>query len=257
MAPAPSPGPSATVVARGIAAIGIWRLLAVAMPHLAALVIMFRTETDLGSRAGFVLAWGILNFFFIALLRRPALSGALSLTLVVVLVLLSRLKHDVVQMTANFVDLMVIDRDTAAFLFTIFPNLRWSVISAGLVTIPLMYALWWLDPFRIRRLPALTGCLACLALLVGHAFAWPDEAWRGYYDDGYLSKFSRSGVTAVSDFINYGFMESDAAAAERLKMPLVDACHPAGRRPNIIMVHDESSFDIRQANGVKVPPGYG
>ena len=48
------------------------------------------------------------------------------------LVLLSRLKHDVVQMTANFVDLMVIDRDTAAYLFTIFPNLRWSVIGCVL-----------------------------------------------------------------------------------------------------------------------------
>ena len=172
---------------------------------------MLQTETDFGSRIGFLLSWGILNFFWIALLRRPALSGALSLTLVVVLVLLSRLKHDVVQMTANFIDLMVIDRDTAAFLFTIFPNLRWSVIGAGLVTIPLMYALWWLDPFRIRRLPALAGMLACLAALVGYSFAWPDEAWRGYYDDGYLSKFSRSGVTAVSDFVNYGFMESDAA----------------------------------------------
>jgi hypothetical protein len=227
------------------------------MPHLAALVIMVRTETDLGSRGGFVLSWGILNFAFIALLRRPALSGALSLTLVVVLVLLSRLKHDVVQMTANFVDLMVIDRDTAAFLFTIFPNLRWEVIGAALVILPLMYALWWLDPFRVRRLPAAAGLLACLAALVGQALAWPDEAWRGYYDDGYLSKFSRSGVSAVSDFINYGFMESDAVTAERLKVPLLDSCHPAGRRPHIIMIHDESSFDIRQAEGVKVPPGYG
>jgi len=257
MAPAPNPGPSATVVARGIAAIGIWRLSAVAMPHLAALVIMFRTETDFGSRTGFLLSWGIINFLFIALLRRPALSGALSLTLVVVLVLLSRLKHDVVQMTANFVDLMVIDRDTAAFLFTIFPNLRWEVIGAALVTLPLMYALWWLDPFRIRRLPAAAGLLACLAALVGQALTWPDEAWRGYYDDGYLSKFSRSGVTAVSDFVKYGFMESDAVTAERLKVPLLDSCHPAGRRPHIIMIHDESSFDIRQAAGVKVPPGYG
>src|SRR5947207_7966407 len=258
MASAPNPGPSAlAIAARSVAAIGIWRLLAVAMPHFAALVIMVRTETDFGSRAGFLLSWGILNFFFIALLRRPALSGALSLTLVVVLVLVSKFKHDVVQMTANFIDLMVIDRDTVAFLFTIFPNLRWSVILAGLVTIPLMYALWWLDPFRIRRLPALAAMLACLAVLVGHAFAWPDEAWRGYYDDGYLSKFSRSGVTAVSDFINYGFMESDVASNERLKVPLVDSCAPAGRRPNIIMIHDESSFDIRQANGVKVPPGYG
>jgi hypothetical protein len=86
---------------------------------------------------------------------------------------------------------------------------------------------------------------------------WPDEAWRGYYDDGYVSKFARSGVTAVSDFINYGFMESDTVTAERLKVPLVDSCHPAGRRPHIIMIHDESSFDIRQAEGVKVPPGYG
>jgi hypothetical protein len=261
MAPAPNPGPgsgpSAAVATGGIASIGIWRLLAVAAPHLAALGVMLQTESDFGSRMGFLLSWGILNFFWIALLRRPALSGALSLTLVVVLVLLSRLKHDIVQMTANFVDLMVIDRDTAAFLFTIFPNLRWSVIGAGLLVIPLMYALWWLDPFRIRRLPALAGKLACLAALVGYSFAWPDEAWRGYYDDGYLSKFSRSGVTAVSDFINYGFMESDAVVSERLKVPLLDSCHPAGRRPNIIMIHDESSFDIRQADGIKVPAGYG
>ena len=258
MAPAPNPGPSAaTVAARGIAAIGIWRLLAVAMPHLGALVILLRTETDFASRTGFLLAWGILNFLFIGLLRRPALSGALSLTLVVVLVLLSRLKHDVVQMTANFVDVMVIDRDTAAFLFTIFPNLRWNVVVAAFVILPLMYALWWLDPFRIRRLPAVAGLLACLAALAGHAIYWPDDAWRGYSDDGYLSKFARSGVTAAADFIKYGFMESDAVTAERLKVPLEDSCHVAGRRPHIIMIHDESSWDIRQAAGVKVPPGYG
>src|ERR1700712_501079 len=257
MAPPPNSSSAAAAIASGIAAIGIWRLLAVAAPHVGAMAVMLQTETDFGARVGFLLAWGILNFFWIALLRRPALSGALSLTLVVILVLLSRLKHDVVQMTANFVDLMVIDRDTAAFLFTIFPNLRWSVIGAAFVTIPLMYALWWLDPFRIRRLPAAAAALACLASLVCYAFTWPGEAWRGYYDDGYLSKFARSGVTAVSDFIAYGFMESDAVASERLKMPLVDSCHPAGRRPHIIMIHDESSFDIRQAAGVKVPPGYG
>jgi hypothetical protein len=257
MAPAPNPGPSATTATAGIASIGIWRLLAVAAPHLAALAVMLQTESDFSSRVGFLLAWGILNFFWIALLRRPALSGALSLTLVVVLVLLSRLKHDIVQMTANFVDVMVIDRDSAAFLFTIFPNLRWSVISAAFLIIPLMYALWWLDPFRIRRLPALACQLTCLAALAGYSFAWPEDPWRGYYDDGYLSKFSRSGVTSVSDFINYGFMESDAVAAGRLKVPLLDACHPTGRRPNIIMIHDESSFDIRQAEGIKVPAGYG
>src|SRR3954465_4204523 len=141
MAPAPNPGPTATVAAAGLASVGIWRLVAVAAPQLAAIGLMLHTETDFGSRVGFLMAWGILNGLWIALLRRPALSGALSLTLVVILVLLSRLKHDVVQMTANFVDLMVIDRDTAAFLFTIFPNLRWSVIGAAFLILPLMYAL--------------------------------------------------------------------------------------------------------------------
>jgi hypothetical protein len=257
MAPAPEPGPTATVAAAGVGSPGIWRLLAVAAPQLAALMLMLETETDFGSRIGFLLSWGILNFFWIALLRRPALSGALSLTMVMVLVLLSRLKHDVVQMTANFVDLMVIDRDSATFLFTIFPNLRWSVISLAAMILPLMYALWWLDPFRIRRLPALACKLACLAALVAYSLTWPDEAWRGFYNDGYLSKFARSGVIAVSDFVNYGFMESDATADERLKVPLLDSCHPKGLRPNIIMIHDESSFDIRAADGIKVPQGYG
>src|SRR6476659_1773018 len=257
MAPAPNPGPSATTLVAGLAAIGFWRLSAVAAPHMAALAIMLETEADFGGRMGFALAWGILNFFFIALLRRPALSGALSLTLVVLLVLLSRLKHDVVQMTANFVDLMVIDRDSAAYLFTIFPNLRWSVVLAAIVILPLMYALWWLDPFRIRRLPAAAGLLACLAALSGEAITWPDEDWRSYYNDGYFSKFARSGVTAVSDFVSYGFMESDATLGERLKVPPVESCHVAGRRPHIVMIHDESSWDIRQASGVKVPAGYG
>ena len=37
MAPAPNPGPSATTLAAGLAAIGFWRLSAVAAPHMAAL----------------------------------------------------------------------------------------------------------------------------------------------------------------------------------------------------------------------------
>ena len=188
------------------APVSIYRLAAVAAPHIAGLVIMWRTETDLSSRVALLFARGILNIGWIAVFRRPALSAALSLTMVMVLILLSRLKHDVLQMTANFIDLMVIDRDTFAFLMTIFPDLRTSTVIAAIVIIPLMIALWRLDPFRIRRLPALAAMLACLAGLTAHALAWPDEAWRGYYDDGYLSKFSRSGVTAMSDLLNHGFL---------------------------------------------------
>ena len=135
MAPAPNRGSAATTLIAGLSAVGLLRWLAIASPHVAALTLMSTTEADFGSRLCFLLTWGFLNSFWIALVRRPALSGALSLTLVVVLVLLSRFKHDVVQMTANFVDLMVIDRDTAAFLFTIFPNLRRPVIATALVII--------------------------------------------------------------------------------------------------------------------------
>lgn len=227
------------------------------MPHLAALGILLQTETDFGSRLVFLLCWGALNLSWIALLRRPALSGALSLTMIVVLVLLSRLKHDIVQMTVNFVDLMMIDRDSIAFLFTIFPNLRWSAVFSALLILPLMVALWRLDPFRIRRLPAAALALACVAGLVGFSLMWPQEDWRGYYADNFVSKFVRSGVIAISDFANDGFMASDAATLERLKLPLEEACHPAGRRPHIIMIHDESSYDIRSAPQIKVPAGYG
>jgi hypothetical protein len=253
----PQSGASAATAATAPIAIGTGRWLAIIAPHLAALAILFLTEVDFAGRLGFLLTWGILNCFWIALLRRPALSGALSLTLVVVLILLSRFKHDIAQMTANFVDVMVIDRDTGAFLFTIFPNLRWSVIAAAIVTLPLMAALWWLDPFRFRRLPSLACGLGCLVGLAGHSTAFPEEAWRGYFDDGYVSKFARSGVTAVSDFIRYGYMESDGIVDGHLRMPLVDSCRPAAPLPNIVLIHDESSFDIRLADGVKVPAGYG
>ena len=40
MAPAPNPVPSATTLVAGLAAIGFWRLSAVAAPHMAALAIM-------------------------------------------------------------------------------------------------------------------------------------------------------------------------------------------------------------------------
>ena len=71
---------------------------------MAALAIMLQNRSRFGGRMGFALALGI-EFLLIALLRRPAAVGALSLTLVVLAGAAVGLKHDVVQMTANFVDL--------------------------------------------------------------------------------------------------------------------------------------------------------
>ena len=44
---------------------------------------------------------------------------------------------------------------------------------------------------------------------------------------------------------------------DRLKTTPDAACEPAGKPPHIIMVHDESAFDIRNAPNIRVPPGYG
>ena len=96
------------------------RAVLIAASHLAALAIMLMTESGQSSRMAFILAWGILNTFFLVLVRRPAIAGVLSLVFVVLLVLLSQLKHSMLFMTVNFVDLMVVDQDTLGFLHSRF-----------------------------------------------------------------------------------------------------------------------------------------
>ena len=83
---------------------------------------MLTTESDLASRVAFILAWGILNTCFLVMVRRPVIAGLLSLLFVLLLVLLSQLKHSMLFMTVNFVDLMVVDQDTLGFLLTVTPG---------------------------------------------------------------------------------------------------------------------------------------
>ena len=61
------------------------------------------------------------------------------------LIMLSMLKYKVLWMTVDFVDLMIIDHDSIAFLFTIFPNLGWMTLVAAAVLVPVLVLLWWLD----------------------------------------------------------------------------------------------------------------
>jgi hypothetical protein len=44
--------------------------------------------------------------------------------------------------------------------------------------------------------------------------------------------------------------------ADRLEPTIGETCQAAGKRPHIIMVHDESSFDITAAPGIRIPPDY-
>jgi hypothetical protein len=233
------------------------RIALIASLHLAALAIMAFTEADAVAKLAFSLAWGILNFFWLGLTRRPAVSAALSLAMVVILVLVSRLKYDIIWMTANFLDVMIIDNDTISFLLSIIPGLYRNILISVVVVLPLVVLLWRFDTFRMRFRTSLIGFSACLAAITTVSFVQPQEDWETFLGGSYVSKFARSGVTAVAELMLHGYMESDAVVTDRLKMLPEATCVPTQKPPHIIMVHDESSFDIRLAPGVKVPPGYG
>src|ERR1700694_4723773 len=91
---------------------GRFDIASLAALHLAALAVMAASEFELVPRLAFILTWSLLNFFWLALLRRPVLSAALSLAIIVVLIEISRFKFRVLFMTASFIDVMVIDSET-------------------------------------------------------------------------------------------------------------------------------------------------
>ena len=244
-------------VAKFIARYGFWPPALVLLPQLAALAIMFATESTLVGMAAFLLAWGILNFLWLALLRRPAAAGVLSLTLLTVLVLLSDLKHHVLKMTASFIDLMIIDTDTVTFLFTIFPALRWIALLSAAVLVPIVLLCWRHDPLRVRRLAAIALAGGCVGGLAGLETWYPVREFEAFYGNNEVSSFARTGVDAISELLTHGFLESDAVSVDRLRSAADTPCRPAAKPPHIILIHDESSFDIRIAPGIKVPEDYG
>jgi Sulfatase len=236
---------------------GTLRIVLIAALHAAALGLMLWSEIGLLPKLVFVLTWGLLNFFWLALLRRPAVAAALSLALVVSVILLSRLKYEIIWMTANFLDLMIVNSDTISFLFSIKPELYRQVIFTLAVVAVSLVLLWRIDGVRVRLRTAIAGFLLCAAALVGTALAAPEEEWETFFGDRYVSKFMRSGVTALAELTTRGYLESDASVAERLKTLPEASCTPGAKPPHILLVHDESSFDIRVAPGVHVPADYG
>jgi len=126
------------------------QLAAILILHFAAVVVMAMTEVAIVPKLLFLLSWGTLNFLWMMVSRRPGVSAALSLVMVVVLVLMSRLKHEILLLTANFMDVMIIDTDTMAFLLGLYPNLQRNLIIAAGLALPLMVWFWRTDPYRVR-----------------------------------------------------------------------------------------------------------
>ena len=228
----------------------------VAILHVAALTIMAATEVDLVAKAAFLLVWALLNFFWLALFRRPVAAALISLEFVVALILLSQFKHDKLWMTVDFVDLMIIDQDTSAFLLTAFPSLRGWIMLAAMATATLLIGAWRLDPLRMRVRNSVIGSLLCMGALVTLSLSFPTDLYEDFFSQNYVSKFARTGVEAIHELITHGYLESDASVDESLKTAPASACNPSHKLPHIILLHDESSFDITVAPGIKVPPDY-
>jgi len=244
---------AADVIARH----GFWRSALFLTPHVIAFAVMIATESRPIEMATFACAWGILNFLWLALLRRPAVAGAVSLLLLTLVVLLSNLKYHVLMMTASFVDVMIVDTDTVSFLFTIYPALRWIVALCVVVLVPIIVLVWRFDPFRVNRLTATASALGCVAALTGLEMRLPMQPFEAFYGGSQVSLFARSGVDAISELMTNGLMQSDPVSHDRLTLADDETCQPTKKPPHIILIHDESSFDIRMAPGIKVPAGYG
>lgn len=222
--------------------------------HVAALGILLWSEEEPAARAAFVLTWGALNFFWLILLRRPLMSAGLSLGMIAILTVLSQFKHSILMMTATFVDVMVIDFATFLFFIKVNPGLVLQLALAVVLTIPVWIVLWRTEPFRVRRSRAVFGCLLCLSGLVALSSTVPTDREDEFYPHQYVSKFARSAAVAALDLANGGVLEADGAVADRLNTAA--ACESSRKLPHIVMVFDESSFDITMLPGVKVPPNY-
>jgi hypothetical protein len=247
--------PSRLAPINGISRRDTAALCVVALLNVAALVIMAATEVDLVANATFLLAWTFVTFFWLALVRRPIAAAVVSLEIVIALILLSRFKHDKLWMTVDFVDVMIIDQDTSAFLLTAIPSLRAPITLAATATAALLVVAWRLDPFRIRVRTSIIGGSLCMGALVALSLLFPTGLYEDFFNQNYVSKFARTGVEAVRELIAHGYLESDANVAERLKAPAV-TCNPLGKLPHIILMHDESSFDVTAGPGIRVPLGY-
>src|SRR5215468_1671071 len=229
---------------------------ALAAIHLAAFGILLWSEDEPAARAAFVLTWGVLNFFWLVLLRRPLTSAALSLTVIVILIALSQFKHSTLMMTATFVDVIIIDVATFLFFIKVNPGLVGKLALATVLATPVMVLLWRAEPFRVRRATALPGAFLCLAALAALSLAVPTDREDEFYPHQYVSKFARSAAVAAVDLTNGGVLEADPATGDRLNLGIVGACPPGRKLPHIVMVFDESSFDVTMMPDVKVAANY-
>jgi len=232
------------------------RIVILGLIHVVAIGVLLIYENGIVQIVAALLTWGLLNFFWLMLLRRPAVAALLSFGTVVALMVLSMFKHQFLSRTITFLDVIMVDTETTQFLFDVFPDIGWQLVGAAMVFLSLLALIWWLDPLRMRRLVALAGFVLCFAALAGMSLLLPLDREDEFFDRNFVSKFARSTAVAVVDLTTGRLLESDARAADRLDVASAPECQPNVKRPHIFLVLDESSFDATMMPGTKVPPNY-
>jgi hypothetical protein len=240
----------------------------VAALHLAALYALFTTEYGAFAITLSLLAWLFANCLVLVFLPRPGIAAALALMATVALIVFSRFKFDILQLTLTFLDFLIIDRDTFSFLLSIFPRLKLPLLLAAIAAVPVLWLIWRTDPFRVSRKVSLALLAFATVSISAMAVAVPEQPWEPFQGINHISGLARSGVVAVSRLSSTGWIEADppsrpalplargAHAAAPVMLPLPAGCDASIKRPHIIMMLDESSFDVTAAPGIKAPAGY-
>ena len=232
------------------------RIALIGAIHLAALMILLRTEYGSFAIALAIITWTLLNCLWLFVLRSPGVSAVLSLVLIAILIRLSQFKFEILQLSLTFLDFLLIDSGTFAFLLSVFPQLKGYLIVSSIAVTLAIWLIWRLDPFRIRRSVAAAGAAICMMLIAAFAVAVPEQPWEPFQGVNHISNLARSGAVAVSHLVSTGWIEADAKRSGDLPGLSAMPCEPPARRPHVILLLDESSFDITAAPGVKVPDGY-
>src|SRR5215470_12253367 len=248
-----------------------WRdavgIASVAALHLGALYTLFTTEYGAFAVTLSLLAWLFANCLVLLFLPRPGIAAALALMVTVVLIALSRFKFDILQLSITFLDFLIIDRDTFSFLLSVFPRLKLPLLLAAVAAAPVLWLIWRTDPFRVSRKLSLALLAFATVAISAMAVAVPEQPWEPFQGVNHISNLSRSGVVAVSRLTSTGWIEADPPAQPSLplargahastsSLPPPADCDASVKRPHVIMMLDESSFDVTAAPGIKVPAGY-
>src|SRR5581483_7522889 len=233
-----------------------FRLFFIFALHAFALVAMVRTEVGPFALALYLLTWALLNFFWLAVLRRPAIAALISLAVIETIIQLSYFKFEITWMTITFLDLLIVDTDTFKFLLAVSPALRLGLFIGAILAAPLLILIWKGDPFRLRRRAGAVGAAGCMSIIAILSLAVPEEPTDPFQGVNHVSSFVRSGVTTMLQLSTSGWIDSDPNLAGHLKSNANNACVPGTKPPHILLILDESSFDITSAPGIKVPEGY-